>query len=109
MHPFYGVRRLALHLHWSENKIRRIRNLSGIRIPRAGKRYKYKRSGVVYKNKARLQDGMSYAGMTGAEAWAQDFTYIWFEQSFCYLAVVLGLKTRQVVGWRLGVLATALS
>lgn len=25
-----------------------------------------------------------------------------FEQSFCYLAVVLSLKTRQIVGWRLG-------
>lgn len=45
---------------------------------------------------------MSYAGMLTAEAWVQDFTYIWFEQSFCYLAVVLSLKTRQVVGWRLG-------
>ena len=40
--------------------------------------------------------------MTGADAWIQDFTYIWFEQSFCYLAGVINLKTREVVGWRLG-------
>lgn len=32
----------------------------------------------------------------------QDFTYLWFEQSYYYLAVVLSLETRQVVGWRLG-------
>jgi transposase InsO family protein len=116
MHPFYGVRRLAIHLGWSENKARRIRSLSGIHVPRAGKRYKYKRGGTaevaappnilhryaVFKNEARPQDGMDYHAMTSAEAWAQDFTYIWFEQSFCYLAVVLSLKTRQVVGWRLG-------
>lgn len=115
-HPFYGVRRLALHLGWSENKARRIRNLAGVRIPRAGKRHKYSRGGkaeitapanilhryAVFKNEDRPQDGMDYSGMVRAEAWVQDFTYLWFEQSFCYLAVVLSLETRQVVGWRLG-------
>jgi putative transposase len=45
---------------------------------------------------------MDYSEMVNAEAWVQDFTYLWFEQSFCYLAVVLDLKTREVVGWRLG-------
>lgn len=40
--------------------------------------------------------------MVNAEAWAQDFTYLKHNNSFCYLAVVLSLKTRQVVGWRLG-------
>lgn len=116
MHPFYGVARLAIHLRWSQEKARRIRSLAGVRIPRAGKRYKYKHGAkaevaappnilhryAVFKNEARPQDGMSYSGMVSAEAWAQDFTYLWFEQSFCYLAVVLSLKTRQVVGWRLG-------
>jgi transposase InsO family protein len=103
-------------LHWSENKTQRIRNLAGIRIPCASKRYKYGRGGKAeiaapanilqryasFKNEDRPQDGMSYKGMVSAEAWAQDFTYLWFEQSFCYLAVVLSLTTRQIVGWRLG-------
>jgi transposase InsO family protein len=115
-HPFYGVRRLAIHLGWSENKTRRIRTLAGIRIPRLGKRYKYGkrvtpeitaptnalRQYAVFKNEDRPQDGMSYSGMVNAEAWAQDFTHLWFKQSFCYLAVVLNLKTREVVGWKLG-------
>ena len=57
---------------------------------------------AVLKNLERPQDGMDYRGMVKAEAWVQDFTYLWFEQSFCYLAVVLSLETRQVVGWRLG-------
>lgn len=116
MHPFYGVRRLALHLGWSENKARRIRTLAGIHIPRPAKRYKYRRGGkaeiapppnilhdyAVFKNQQRPQDGMDYSGMTNAEAWVQDFTYLWFEQSFCYLAGVINLKTREIVGWRLG-------
>ncbi len=91
-HPFYGVRRLAIHLGWSHNKTRRIRTLAGVVAPRPGKRYKYKK-GVkaeimappnvlhhyaVFKNETRPQDGMDYAAMTDAEAWSQDFTYLWF-------------------------------
>lgn len=115
-HPFYGVRRFALHLGWSENKARRVRSLAGIVVPTAAKRHKYKRGGkaqiaapsnilyrfAVLKNQARPQDGMDYSNMVNAEAWVQDFTYLKFQQSFCYIAAVLNLKTREIVGWRLG-------
>jgi transposase InsO family protein len=115
-HPFYGVRRLALHLGWSQNKTRRIRRLAGVVVPTASKRHKYRRSGqaeipappnflhsyAVFKNSGRPQDGMDYSAMVNAEAWVQDFTYVRFQQSFCYLATVLNLKTREIVGWRLG-------
>jgi transposase InsO family protein len=37
----------------------------------------------------------------------QDFTYLWFERSFHYLAVVVDLKTRQVMGWQLGLRHTS--
>lgn len=40
--------------------------------------------------------------MVNSGAWAQDFTHLWFERSWYYLAVVLELQSRQVVGWRLG-------
>lgn len=40
--------------------------------------------------------------MLDTHAWVQDFTYLWFEKRWHYLAVVLDLKTRQVVGWKLG-------
>ncbi len=114
-HPFYGVYRLSLHLGWSEKKTRRIRNLAGIKVPRASKKRRYRGSRpeisappnalanyAVFKDKTRPQAGMDYGNMVNAAAWAQDFTYLWFDRSFCYLAVVLDLKTRQAVGWRLG-------
>ncbi len=40
--------------------------------------------------------------MIHSGGWVQDFTYLWFERSWVYLAVILDLKTRQVVGWSLG-------
>jgi transposase InsO family protein len=115
-HEYYGVRRLATHLKWSEKKARRIRTLAGVKIPRASKNYKYKkgtkpeieaptnalRAYAVFKDVSRPQDGMDYSNMVDAEAWVQDFTHIWFEGAWCYLAVVMNLKTREVVGWRIG-------
>jgi len=105
-----------LHLDWSENKTRRIRTQAGIVIPTASKKRRYGKaklpevaappnalhSYAVFKNESRPQDGMNYAGMTKSGGWVQDFTYLLFDRSMHYLAVVLDLKTRQVVGWRLG-------
>lgn len=114
-HPFYGTRRLALHLGWSRKKARRIRNLAGVVIYQPAKKRRGRRGQpeisappnilqryANFRNEARPQDGMDYSNMVYAHAWVQDFTYLWFERSMHYLAVVLDLKTRQVVGWRLG-------
>ncbi len=115
-HPFYGVTRLAIHLGWSEAKARRIRNLSGIVVPTASKKYRYRRGGkpeiaapanalqayATFKDESKPQAGMDYSGMTKSGAWAQDFTYLKFHGAWYYLAGVLDLKTRQIVGWRLG-------
>jgi transposase InsO family protein len=40
--------------------------------------------------------------MVHSGAWVQDFTHLRFMGEEHYLAVVLDLRTRQVVGWRLG-------
>lgn len=115
-HPFYGVERLAIHLGWSEVKTRRIRNLTGITIVRPSNKHRRSSSApaeivaapnalkcfAVWRNEAKPQTGQSYAGMADAGAWVQDFTHLRFQGEEHYLAVVLDLKTRQVVGWRLG-------
>lgn len=115
MHPFYGAYRLALHLGWNVKKARRIRTLAGVEIPtptkkRRGRAGKAEISAPLnilqryakFRNELRPQDGLDYRGMVDAHAWVQDFTYLWFSNHMHYLAVVLDLKTRQVVGWRLG-------
>jgi transposase InsO family protein len=114
-HPFYGVRRLAIHLGWSQHKARRIRTLAKVVIPVPSTKHRRK-SGVaeisappnilqryaVLRNQTRPQDGMDYAGMVHSGGWVQDFTHLTFGGEEHYLAVVLDLRTRQVVGWRLG-------
>ena len=115
IHPFYGVDRLALHLGWNKKKARRIRNLAGVAVPTPTKKRRGKvgRAEIAaplnilqryarFRDELRPQDGLDYQGMLDAHAWVQDFTYLWFEKRWHYLAVVLDLKTRQVVGWKLG-------
>lgn len=114
-HPFYGTRRLALHLGWSRKKARRIRNLAGVVIdpPAKKRRYKGGRADILappnilhryatFRDESRPQDGMDYSDMVNAHAWVQDFTYLWFDRHMHYVAVALDLKTRQIVGWKLG-------
>lgn len=97
-------------------KTRRIRNLAGIVIVRPGNKRRCNSSApaeiaaapnalkqfAVFRDEQRPQAGQSYAGMVEAAAWVQDFTHMRFGGEEHYLAVVLELKTRQVVGWRLG-------
>ena len=115
-HLLYGSRRLGLHLGWNRKKAARIRTLAGVQIARPSKKKRYGSSGRAeiaaapnalkrfadYRDQARPQAGQTYAGMVDSGGWVQDFTYLWFQRSWHYLAVVLDLKTRQVVGWRLG-------
>ena len=109
-HPFYGTRRLALHLGWNRKRARRIRTLAGVVIPTPAKKRRDRttKPGIdappnilqryaAFHDATRPQDGM-----VDAHAWMQDFTYLWFERRWHYLAVVLDLKTRQAVGWTLG-------
>lgn len=119
-HPRYGVRRIAAELGWSATKARRIRRLAGITIVRRSKRHQGKRilpevaapenalrHYAVFRDESKPQSGMDYAGMVDSGGWVQDFTYLWVDRQWHYLAVVLDLKTRQVLGWKLGLRHTS--
>lgn len=115
LEPRYGVRRLAIYLGWSENKTRRIRILADVTISRPRRKYRgYKANPeiatpanhlhgyAVPRVEGRPQDGMDYRAMTQAKAWVQDFTYIRIGAGMFYLALVMELKTRRILSWRLG-------
>jgi len=115
--PFYGVRRLRVVLGWSANKTRRIRTLARVTAtsyrssrtrqaspkaeiaipPNALKPY------VSFIHPDRPQDGQTYTVMaTTSNAWVQDFTHIRCGRQWHYLAVILELASRSVVGWSVG-------
>ena len=112
--PYYGVTRFAQALHWSEHKARRIRNLAGIKAEVIRKKHRYKPSQAeipapdnLVKTLARFrradkpQCGQDYTGMTRMDAniWVQDFTYVKTRIGMLFVAMVLRLATREIVGW----------
>jgi putative transposase len=118
-HPRYGVRRLAAELAWSQAKTRRIRSLAGVTITRRSRKYGKRtrpeiqapanalKQYAVFRDQTRPQAGMDYHGMVHARAWVQDFTYLYVDRQYHYLAVVLDLQTRRVLGWALGLRHTS--
>ena len=115
--PFYGIRRLCIQLGWSENKTRRIRKLAGVTAltyrssrtrqaspasqiaapPNALKDFR------EFRVADRPKDGQTYAAMAlRSGAWVQDFTHVRCGRRWYYLAVVIELVSRSVVGWSVG-------
>jgi transposase InsO family protein len=109
------VARFAIELNWTEKKARRIRNLAGISAAKRTRKRRAKlglaeisapanvlKSYADFKNNTRPQDGQTYSRMVESEAWVQDFTHIWFKGMWIYVATILDLKTRRIVGWSIG-------
>lgn len=115
--PFYGIRRLRVALGWSANKTRRVRTLAGVTAlsyhssrtrqaspkaeiaapPNALKAY------VQFLKPDRPQAGQTYDAMaTQSNAWVQDFTHVRCGRQWYYVAAVIELASRQVVGWSVG-------
>lgn len=96
-HPSYGHRRLAIHLGANKKRVIRVMKLYGIKpYRRRGKKFR-KSDAIKTRGYPNLARGLlpSREGML----WAADFTYLPFKRSFVYLATVMDVFTREVVGW----------
>lgn len=92
--PSYGYRRVADELTLNRKKVQRVMRKYGIkarRRRRAKKCRKTKRS--EYPNLLILS-----APQYPHHIWAADFTEVWFEGKWVYIATVLDLYTREIVG-----------
>ena len=95
--PSYGHKRLAMHLKINRKRILRVMKLFGIKpYRRRGK--KWKKTNKEYSEQfpnLLLTNCPSYPN----HIWTSDFTYIQFKKRTVYLATVLDLFTKQVVGF----------
>lgn len=94
-HPSYGSPRISMALKRNHKPIERVMKLYGIKAYRRRcKRWKKtKNIKVIYPNLL-LTTYPQYEN----HIWVSDFTYISFQGRFVYLATVLDLYTRKVVG-----------
>ena len=99
-HPSYGYRRLAIALTVNTKRIRRVMNLYGLRpYRRRPKKYRKKRDegriATPYQNLLQVTPFPSKSNTV----WVSDFTHIRFHCRWLYLATVMDLYTREIVGW----------
>jgi len=95
-HPAYGHRRLSLLLQENKKKILRVMRVFGMKpYRRRGRKYRQTKDfSTLYPNLI-----FSNIPIEENQIWASDFTYLPFKGGFVYLATVMDLWNRKVVGF----------
>jgi putative transposase len=80
-----------------ENRVARLMKAHGLKALRSYKRprYTYSKPSVLFPNHLEQQ----FTAGSPDQAWATDITYIRTTEGWLYLAVVLDLYSRMVIGW----------
>jgi transposase InsO family protein len=93
--PAYGYRRIADELDLNRKRVQRVRRLFGLKAYRRRGR-KPKKTGIAagfYPNLLK-----TYFPKGSNDVWVADFTYIPWKNTFLYLATVMDIFTREIVG-----------
>lgn len=99
-HPAYGYRRVALALGMNKKPIRRVMKLFNLK-PSIKRKQPFK---PLDQNKLTTTIPNHLAQLCPIKPnvlWAGDFTYFWFQQQWYYLATVIDVYTREIVGWHI--------
>lgn len=102
-HPFYGHRRVAIELKTNKKKIRRIMKTYKV-VPLQRKRkqpFKPDDQGNPPAKIPNRTKNLSF--FRPYDAWAGDFTYFFFHGRMIYLATVIDLYMREIVGWHVAI------
>lgn len=101
----YGAPRLTEELNeagfpCSENFIANIMAEQGIKA-RNGKGFKYSRHSLTMTNVSENLLWRDFKAEKPNQKWTSDITYIWISKRWWYLATVMDLYSRRIIGWNL--------
>ncbi len=101
----YGAVRITRELNelgsdCSVNYVADIMSKKGIKA-RNGKSFKYSKDVAAMTNVADNLLRRDFQSDTANRKWVTDITYIWVKKQWLYLATVLDLHSRRIVGWSL--------
>lgn len=104
-HPAYGHRRLALHLRVNKKRILRVMRIYGLKpYRRRGRKFR-KNDAILVRGYQNLVKNIT--PLREGHIWAADFTYLPFRKGFVYLATVIDVFTREIIGWTIMTTHTA--
>lgn len=103
IHPAYGHRRLAIELKMNKKKILRIMHKFDLKPPRLWYQKTFTTQSdptyqVEFTNLLKENEFLSY-GI--GDIWSSDLTYIKFQGSFLYLAIIQDIASKEVVGFNI--------
>ena len=101
LNPSYGHKRIAIEFGLNNKRIRRVMKKYAIKpYRRRAKNLRKKddqgKDATRWKNEI-----ISLCPIRPNIVWASDFTYIKFQGSFIYLATIIDIYTREIIGWNI--------
>lgn len=97
----YGHKRIAWALKRNRKMVLRIMHLYGLH-PAIRRKQRYTKPDDVGKEPTKIPNILKKLCPTRANVvWAGDFTYIWFIDRYWYVATVIDVHTRELVGWHI--------
>lgn len=99
----YGAPRLTIELNasgisCSVNHVAMLMSENKLRA-RNGKKFRYAPSNNLFSHVSENQLRRQFEAARPNEKWVSDITYIRIDRGFVYLAVIMDLFSRQIVGW----------
>lgn len=95
-HPSYGHKRLAIALGFNKKRVRRVMKIFGIKpYLRHRKPWKHA-SKSTYEVFPNLLTTVALERVN--QIWVTDFTYIFWKNRFIYLATIMDIMTREIIG-----------
>ena len=101
-HPAYGHRRVGIALGWSHKKTNRLMRKFHLK-PKLRRGFRLVKPDDLGRPATKVENILKLICPISANiVWAGDFTYFWFRERFWYLATVIDVRTREILGWHLG-------
>lgn len=97
-HPSYGSRRIALHLRLNRKKVQRVMQIYGIHPYRRRRKRKERRGNPTFVPFENLLMAIPFPSIPNL-GWVSDFTELQFRERKLYLATVMDLWSRRILGW----------
>lgn len=101
--PSYGHKRIALELKLNKKRIRRIMKKFHL-MPKRRRNTKFIKPDDLGKPETKYSNLIeNFCPIRPNIVWVGDFTHIRFQNSWVYLATVMDIYSREIVGWYLSV------
>jgi transposase InsO family protein len=98
-HPAYGSRRVALHLGMNRKPVARVMRIFGL-LPRVRRGVRFVKPDDLGRPETLIPNVLlALCPIRANVVWAGDFTYLWHVDRFWYVATVIDVFTREIVGW----------